>query len=51
MRLLRRSFASHLLDGGIDLITVCAIGGWSTIEACQRYLATTDELKPDAVSV
>jgi len=44
LHMLRRSFASHLLSGGTDLQTVMAFGGWSTIEAVQRYLATTDDL-------
>jgi integrase/recombinase XerD len=51
LHMLRRSFASHLLGGGVDLKTVCDLGGWSTIEACQRYLTSTSELKLNAVSV
>jgi hypothetical protein len=27
------------------------LGGWSTIEAVQRYLASTDELKVGAMSL
>ena len=47
----RRTFASHLLTGGADLKTVMELGGWSTIEAVQRYLASTDELKVGAMSL
>ena len=49
LHMCRRTFASHLLSAGHDLKTVMELGGWSTIEAAQRYLASTDELKLAAV--
>jgi integrase/recombinase XerD len=51
LHMLRRSFASHLLSGGMDLKTVMAMGGWSTIEAVERYLATTDVLRRRAARI
>ena len=51
LHMLRRSFASHLLTGGMDLKTVMEAGGWSTIEAVQRYLASTDERKRRAAEL
>ncbi len=51
LHMCRRSFASHLLSGGADLKTVMEMGGWSTIEAVQRYLASTDELKRRAAGI
>ena len=47
----RRTFASHLLSGGADLKTVMELAGRSTIEAVQRFLASTDELKVGAMSM
>ena len=49
LHMCRRTFASHLLSAGHDLKTVMELGGWSTIEAVQRYLASTDALKLAAV--
>jgi len=51
LHMCRRSFASHLLSGGTDLKTVMEMGGWSTIEAVQRYLASTNELKRRAAAI
>ena len=51
LHMCRRSFASHLLSGGTDLKTVMEMGGWSTIEAVQRYLASTTELKRRAAGL
>jgi integrase/recombinase XerD len=51
LHMCRRSFASHLLSGGTDLKTVMEMGGWSSIEAVQRYLASTTELKRRAAAI
>lgn len=51
LHMCRRSFASHLLSGGTDLKTVMEMGGWSTIEAVQRYLASTNDLKRRAAGL
>jgi hypothetical protein len=40
-----------LLSGGTDLKTVMEMGGWSTIEAVQRYLASTNDLKRRAAGL
>ncbi len=44
LHMCRRTFASHLLSRGQDLKHVMDAGGWSTIEAVQRYLASTSDL-------
>ena len=49
LHMCRRTFASHMLADGCDLKTVMELGGWSTIDAVQRYLSSTDELKLNAV--
>ena len=41
----RRSFASRLLEQGESLATVKEMGGWSTIEACERYRSSTTAIK------
>ena len=51
LHMLRRSFASHLLAGGMDLKTVMEMGGWSSIEAVERYLASTEKLKRRAARI
>jgi site-specific recombinase XerD len=50
LHMLRRSFASRMLGSGVDLATLKELGGWSTIEACQRYLTSTTQRKRDAVA-
>jgi hypothetical protein len=40
----RRTFARRLLSAAHDLNTVMDLDSWSTIEAVQQYLASTDEL-------
>lgn len=49
LHMCRRSSASHLLASGYDLKAVMELGGWSTIEAAQRYLVSTDPVKLAAV--
>jgi integrase len=51
LHMCRRTFASHLLSGGTDLKTVMEMGGWSTIEAVQRYLASTTEIQRRAAAL
>lgn len=51
LHMLRRTFASNLLGGGVDLATVMELGGWSNLATVQRYLASTDERKRSAVEV
>jgi site-specific recombinase XerD len=50
LHMLRRTFASTLLANGADLKTVMELGGWSSLEVVQRYLASTDELKRGAIA-
>ncbi|ODS30801.1 MAG: site-specific recombinase [Candidatus Scalindua rubra] len=46
----RHTFATALLDKGVDLKTVQELMGHSHIRTTERYLHTTDEKKMDAVS-
>ena len=50
LHMCRRSFASRLLEQGESLATVKEMGGWSTIEACERYLTSTTAVKVNAVA-
>lgn len=46
---LRRTWASTLLANGVDIETVRELGGWSSLDVVQRYLASTDALKRRAI--
>jgi integrase len=50
LHMLRRTFASTLLASGADLKTVMEVCGWSSITVAERYLASTDDRKRDAVA-
>ncbi|MCR4293830.1 MAG: tyrosine-type recombinase/integrase [Candidatus Kuenenia sp.] len=46
----RHTFATTLLDKGVDLKTVQELLGHSHIRTTEKYLHTTDEKKMDAVA-
>lgn len=49
LHMLRRTFASRLLQTGTDIETVRELGGWSDLATVQRYVASTTGLKRAAV--
>ena len=49
LHMLRRSFASHALARHADIETVRELGGWSDLAVVQRYVASTEHLKREAV--
>lgn len=50
LHMLRRTWASRLLEKGVDIETVRELGGWSDLKVVQRYLASTNDLKRAAVA-
>jgi integrase/recombinase XerD len=49
--LLRHTFASHLLQRGVDVRTVQELGGWADLSQIPRYTQVTDPRKREAVEV
>lgn len=45
----RHTFATRLVEAGVDLRTIQELGGWSTLELVARYSHVTDERKRAAV--
>lgn len=50
-RLLRSTFATRLLEEGIDVVTVQHLLGHRNIQTTLRYLAVTDKRKREAIDV
>jgi integrase len=46
---LRHSFATRLLENGVDAKTVAELGGWSRLEMLDRYTHTSSKRKAEAV--
>jgi len=46
---LRHSFATRLLENGVDVKTVPELGGWSRIEMLNRYTHSSPQRKAEAV--
>lgn len=51
LHMLRRTFASRLLQKGVDIETVRELGGWADLATVQRYVASTDDVKRNAVAL
>jgi integrase len=50
-RLLRSTFATRLLEEGVDIVTVQHLLGHTNIETTLRYLSVTDARKRSAISL
>jgi integrase len=48
---MRRSFFSDMLDNAVDISTVAALAGHSSISTTRRYDRRTDEAKKRAAKV
>ena len=48
---LRHTFASRLVEGGVDLITVRDLLGHSTVKVTERYTHSNQKLRKEAVEV
>lgn len=49
LHMLRRSWASRLIERGADINTVRELGGWSNLEVLLHYLRASDESKRLAI--
>ena len=45
----RHTFATRLVENGVDLRTVQELGGWATLSLIQRYAHVTTARKAEAV--
>lgn len=48
---LRHTWASYLVESGVDLRTVQELGGWSSLELVERYSHPTPDIKRRAIRV
>lgn len=49
---MRKSWATNLANAGVPIQTLMKLGGWSSIECCQKYyLKSTDANEQQAVQV
>jgi len=48
---LRQSFINHLLDAGVDIVTVAEMSGIKDIRTLARYIQSGDEAKRKAARV
>jgi len=46
---LRHTFATRLVQAGVDLRTVQQLGGWSSLAMVQRYSSSDEDRKMEAV--
>lgn len=46
---LRHTFATRLVENGVDLRTVQELGGWATLSLIQRYAHVSPSRKAEAV--
>jgi integrase len=51
LHMLRRTWASRMLESGVDINTVRELGGWSNLDILLRYLRSSDEAKRRAVEL
>ena len=46
---LRHTFATRLVENGVDLRTVQELGGWATLSLIQRYAHVSPSRKAEAL--
>jgi integrase len=51
LHMLRRTWASRMLERGVDINTVRELGGWSNLDILLNYLRSSDEAKRRAVEM
>jgi len=47
---LRHTWASRLLEAGVDLRTIQELGGWSSLKQLERYIFITTDRKREAIN-
>jgi integrase len=49
LHMLRRTWASRMLENGVDINTVRELGGWSNLDVLLHYLRSSEESKRKAI--